>query len=114
MVFGGMVSDGIAFARTLRQKWISLQSFVREAAAAGLLPCELLIKKKNVSRSEGQLRRCQSTRWTASDDRNGKSPAHVSIGDRTIEGDPESGSNSNSPARDQTPPPYWRVSCSAV
>ena len=65
------VFNRIAFAPGIRQKRILLQSFVRESAAAGLLPGKLFVKEKDVPAARCQQRAGQSARWTASDNRNG-------------------------------------------
>jgi hypothetical protein len=71
--------NGIALAPGIRQKRILLQSFVRESAAAGLLPGELFVKENDVPATRCQQRTCQSARWTASDNRNGVSRTHVLV-----------------------------------
>jgi len=62
--------NGIAWAARIRQKRILLQSFVRDSAAAGLLPGKLFVEEKDVPASFREQRTCQSARWTASDNRN--------------------------------------------
>ncbi|MGD1215879.1 MAG: hypothetical protein ABR861_12930 [Terriglobales bacterium] len=71
----------IAFVPSIGQKRILLQSFVRESAAAGLLPRKLLVKEKDVPASRRQQRTCQRSRWTASDNRNGVLRTHVPVAD---------------------------------
>jgi hypothetical protein len=53
---------GIASARGVRQKRILQQSFVGKAAAAGLFPCELLVKQKNFAATCRQQRASLSAR----------------------------------------------------
>jgi hypothetical protein len=71
------VFNRIAFGSGIRQKRKLLQSFVREAAAAGLLPGKLFVEEMDVPATRRQQRSCQSARWTASDNRNGVLHAHV-------------------------------------
>jgi hypothetical protein len=75
------VFNRIAFVPGLRQKRILLQSFVRESAAAGFLPCEPFVKENCVPASGRQQRACQSAGWTASDNRNGVLRTHVLVTD---------------------------------
>jgi hypothetical protein len=71
------VFNRIAFAPGIRQKRILLQSFVRESAAAGLLPGKLFVKEKDVPSSRRQQPTSQSARWTASDNCKGMLRTHV-------------------------------------
>jgi hypothetical protein len=75
------VFNRIAFASGFGQKRILAQSFVRDSAAAGLLPGKLFVKEKDVPASFRQQRASQSARWTASDNRNRMSRIHAVVAD---------------------------------
>jgi hypothetical protein len=75
------VFNRIAFASGFRQKRILAQSFVRDSAAAGLLPGKLFVKEKDAPASFRQQRTSQSARWTASDNRNRMLRIHAVVAD---------------------------------
>ena len=95
--------DRIAFAAGIRQERISLQSFVRESAAARLFPGKRFVKENDVSALRRQPGTGQSASRTASDNRNGALRPHILITDFSAQ-------ETGSPASSCTPPLRWRSS----
>src|SRR5258708_20400403 len=71
----------IALTTRICQKRILPQSFVCNSATAGLLPRKLLVKEEDVPSSFRQERTCESSRWTASNNRNRVVRTHIVVKD---------------------------------